>query len=48
MRNRNASTQTSLMPTAAERAGDFSQTLNRLGKPVQAIDPTPARRSPAT
>src|ERR1022692_4675528 len=39
-RNRNASTQTSLMPTAAERAGDFSQTLNPLGNPVQLIDPS--------
>src|ERR1035437_6083621 len=40
MRNRNASTQTSLMPTAAERAGDLSQSLSPLGKPVQAIDPS--------
>src|ERR1035441_3482780 len=39
VRNRNASTSTSLMPTAAERAGDFSQSLNQLGKPVQVIDP---------
>src|ERR1019366_7540694 len=39
-RNRNASTQTSLMPTAAERTGDFSQTLNPLGNPVQLIDPS--------
>jgi hypothetical protein len=40
MRNRNASTQTSLMPTAAERVGDLSQTLNPLGNPVLAIDPS--------
>ncbi len=40
MRNRNASTLTSLMPTAAERSGDLSQTLNPLGNPVQAIDPS--------
>ena len=39
-RNRNASTQTSLMPTAAERNGDLSQTLNQLGQPVVAIDPS--------
>jgi hypothetical protein len=39
-RNRNASTQTGLMPTAAERSGDLSQTLNQLGQPVQAIDPS--------
>ena len=38
-RNRNASNQTSLMPTTAERNGDLSQTLNQLGNPVVAIDP---------
>ena len=27
------------MPTAAERSGDLSQTLNQLGQPVVAIDP---------
>ena len=40
MRNRNASTQTALVPTAAERSGDLSQTLNQLGQPVVAIDPS--------
>jgi hypothetical protein len=40
VRNRNASTSTSLMPTAAERAGDFSQSLNQFGKPVQLFDPS--------
>src|ERR1035441_5756497 len=39
VRNRNASTSTSLMPTAAERIGDFSQSLNQFGKPVQLFDP---------
>jgi hypothetical protein len=39
VRNRNANTQTSLMPTAAERIGDFSQTLSQAGKPVVVIDP---------
>ncbi len=39
-RNRNASTQTGLVPTAAERGGDLSQTLNQLGQPVVAIDPS--------
>src|ERR1035441_5785556 len=39
-RNRNASTPTSLMPTAAERTGDFSQTLNPQGNPVQLTDPS--------
>jgi hypothetical protein len=38
-RNHNASTQPALMPTMAERSGDFSQTLNRLGQPVQIFDP---------
>ena len=39
-RNRNANTQPSLMPTAAERSGDFSQVLNPLGLPVTIYDPT--------
>jgi hypothetical protein len=39
-RNRNASTQSALMPTAAERNGDFSQVLTPFGKPVTAIDPS--------
>jgi hypothetical protein len=39
-RNRNASTQSGLMPDAAQRAGDLSHTLNPLGQPVQAFDPT--------
>src|ERR1017187_9261954 len=52
-RNRNASTQTALMPTAAERTGDLSQTLNPLGNPVVAIDPSsgapfPGNAIPAT
>ncbi|MCX6628753.1 MAG: hypothetical protein NTW28_14125, partial [Candidatus Solibacter sp.] len=53
MRNRNASTQTSLMPTEAERTGDLSRTLNPLGNPVRAIDPStgapfPGSAIPAT
>jgi hypothetical protein len=39
-RNRNASTQTGLMPTQAERDGDFSHALTPLGKPVQLINPS--------
>jgi hypothetical protein len=38
-RNRNATTQAGLMPTLAERGGNFSQTLNGLGQPVQIFDP---------
>jgi len=38
-RNRNATTQPGRMPTQAERNGDFSQTLNSLGQPVQIFDP---------
>ena len=39
LQNRNATTGTGRMPTALERSGDFSQTLNPLGQPVQIIDP---------
>lgn len=39
-RNRNVNTQTSLVPTADERAGDFSKTLDALGKPVTVTDPS--------
>jgi hypothetical protein len=38
-RNRNDSNATGLMPTVAERNGDFSQALNQLGQPVQVINP---------
>jgi hypothetical protein len=38
-RNRNATTQSALMPTAAERGGDFSQTLTPQGQPVLVLDP---------
>lgn len=40
MRNRNAATSSVLMPTAAERAGDFSQSVNPLGQPLRVLDPT--------
>ena len=39
-RNRTSSTTPSLMPTAAERTGDFSQVLNPLGLPITVYDPT--------
>ena len=39
-RNRNASTQSGLMPTADERKGDFFGLLNPLGMPITVIDPT--------
>ena len=38
-RNRNASNYPTLVPTEAERNGDFSQVLNRLGEPAVLIDP---------
>ena len=41
--NHNASTQSALMPTALERAGDFSQTRDALGQAVQLIDPASGR-----
>ncbi len=40
VRNRNASNQYGLMPTLAERNGDFSHTVNALGQAAQVIDPT--------
>ena len=39
-RNRNANTQSGLMPSLAERNGDFSQAVNSLGQPVVLFDPT--------
>jgi hypothetical protein len=33
-------TQPALMPTALERAGDFSQSRDASGRPIQVIDPT--------
>ncbi len=38
-RNRNAQNYPTLVPTEAERNGDFSQVLNRLGQPAIVIDP---------
>ena len=40
MRNRNATISPNLMPTQAERNGDFSQAFNQLGQVVPVIDPT--------
>ena len=31
--------QSGLVPTPAERAGDFSQSVNLAGRPVQLVDP---------
>jgi hypothetical protein len=39
-RNRNASTVSALMPTVAQRNGDFSDVLTPQGKPVTVIDPS--------
>lgn len=39
-RLRNAYIENGLMPTAAERTGDFSQAVNQLGQPLTVIDPT--------
>jgi hypothetical protein len=38
-RNRNATTQSALVPNAAERNGDFSQAVSALGQPSQIFDP---------
>jgi trimeric autotransporter adhesin len=35
----NAISQSTLVPTALERAGDFSQSLNAAGRPVAIVDP---------
>ena len=35
----NATSQSARLPTALERAGNFSQTVDRLGRPVQITDP---------
>jgi Carboxypeptidase regulatory-like domain len=45
-RNRNATTASGLMPTEAERNGDFSQALGPQGQPVSVIDPTTGQPFP--
>jgi len=42
----NTSTQSALMPTARERAGDFSHTRDAAGRPVQLVDPSTGRPFP--
>jgi hypothetical protein len=39
----NATTQSTIVPTALERAGDFSQTVDAFGRAVQVIDPLTGR-----
>ena len=39
----NASTQSALMPTLLERTGDFSQTFDASGRPIQIVDPATGR-----
>jgi hypothetical protein len=39
VRNRNATSQPGRVPVAAERAGDFSQSVDSLGRPVRIFDP---------
>jgi hypothetical protein len=48
VRNHDATTQSALMPTALERAGDFSQSRNAFGQPVRLIDPATGQPFPAT
>jgi trimeric autotransporter adhesin len=38
-RDRNNTTQSALLPTSAERDGDFSQAVNGSGQPVEVFDP---------
>ena len=40
VRSRSTGNATGLVPTAAERAGDFSQVLNPSGMPLQIVDPS--------
>ena len=42
----NASTQSTLMPTLLERQGDFSQSVDASGRPVQIVDPSTGRPFP--
>ena len=37
--NNSANTRSELMPTLLQRNGDFSQTLDRFGNPVEIVDP---------
>jgi hypothetical protein len=37
--NNSANTRSELMPTALQRTGDFSQTFDTFGRPVQIVDP---------
>ncbi|HEV8394897.1 MAG TPA: carboxypeptidase regulatory-like domain-containing protein [Vicinamibacterales bacterium] len=46
VQNHDATTQSTSMPTALERAGDFSQSRNVLGQPVQLIDPATGQPFP--
>jgi hypothetical protein len=39
-----ATTQSALVPTLLERGGDFSQSVDALGRPIQLIDPSTGRR----
>ena len=45
-RNRNATTESGLVPTALERDGNFSQTLDTLGRPVEIFNPLTGRQFP--
>jgi hypothetical protein len=38
-RNGDATTQSALVPSLAERGGDFSQAVNALGQPIQVFNP---------
>jgi hypothetical protein len=42
----NATTQPGIVPTALERSGDFSQSRNAFGQPIQVVDPATGRPFP--
>jgi hypothetical protein len=46
--NNDATTQTAIVPTVAERRGDFSSTLGPTGAPVKLIDPATGAPFPNT
>ena len=47
-RDRNNTTQSALVPTSAEREGDFSKAVNGTGEPVQIFDPATGQPFPGS
>jgi hypothetical protein len=47
-RDDTAIAETALMPTSLERSGDFSQSLDAFGRPIQIVDPATGRPFPGS